>query len=85
MRYVWEAQDIVAGRVTSSANRAEDWRIGYDAATRGPAKFLMCSQRDGMVCTKDHTKESLAAWLNEAGHRPNTVESGDHLPPQEVD
>jgi len=76
MKYVWEPQDVYAGRHVAAHNRSENYIIGYSPGCRDD-RFCIVSLSDGMVAQQGLTKEAVAKHLNEAGKRPLTVDPTD--------
>jgi hypothetical protein len=70
MTIIWEAKDIKPGRRFTKKDSEELWIIGYRTDSDDYAsRYVSISENDGMV-TKNHTKEELAAILNENGYVP---------------
>lgn len=78
MKYHWEHQDIHAGRLVDSHNRAERYMIGYDASIDSKdGNLLLVSMRDGMLVEKGCTAVAMAARLNASAMRAVCVREDD--------
>lgn len=73
MKFGWEASDIKIGRRVGNPGRQERWIIAYDPSSRSMARYAMVSLNDGMIASKDHTREQLASQLAATGEWPEEM------------
>ncbi len=75
MKFIWEPQDIVAGRRMESYNGAEQYLLSYRILQPEGKEgtFSLTSLIDGMTINLDLTHEEMAASLNDGGYRPLAV------------
>lgn len=70
MKIVWEAEDVVPGRILRYPHSPGDWMIGYlSDEAKDKDKFVLISMVDGMV-KMTSTKEELAERLNASEMKP---------------
>jgi len=63
MKYIWEKEDVVCGRVIGKKNCSEKWIIGYSWITEGSQTYHVISLSDGFISEGYKNKEGLAGYL----------------------
>lgn len=69
MRYSWEEDDIIPGRVVKQ-NPGEHAMIGYDALEETGHNYRLILLMDGSIATKPLTKAQVAYWLTKTNCAP---------------
>lgn len=74
MRFVWEEDDVITGRIVAHKGDGEHWLIGFASASRpsDEARYHLISLRDGMV-NPAVSKAELAHALNAGQKHPVTL------------
>lgn len=73
MKFVWELQDIKVGRRVWSANRNEEYIIGYDPSISNDNRYNLVSLLDGMVAIKDKSAFEMGGQLNSSSMIPDSI------------
>ncbi|MFT3987160.1 hypothetical protein [Aestuariivirga sp.] len=85
MKYTWERDDIIVGRLVDTSNRTERSIIGYDLIRdAADGNLALVSLRDGLVIIRDLTAEALAEHLNKHGALPVHLLDPNMLQPTKI-
>lgn len=90
MKYIWEPEDIIAGRLVDTRRDAERIIIGYHYPTEYDYKgtqYCLTSMRDGQVRHEKSiaTKEAMAEFFNTQGYLPCDIRDDKMLRPHSID
>ena len=90
MKYIWEAEDIIAGRLVDTRRDAERIIIGYHYPTHRDFKgtqYCYTSLRDG--CVHNHesisSRSAMAQHFNDGGYLPCDIRDDKMLRPHSID
>jgi hypothetical protein len=71
MKYVWEESDVYEGRRVLSANKSEEFIIGYDPLRSESFQgFNLISLKDGMIALRSVPRSQLVSELNRGENVP---------------
>lgn len=71
MKVIWDAEDVVCGRVFGIPGVKECGIIGYDPReSDSQAKYTLISLLDGMIICPPMSKYRIAEHLNDSDYQP---------------